>query len=342
MSLSWQSLVFFLRDSLSGYSENFLVLKNQNPAIVNLNGQTFSVHISNIHDSGNTRKNPDEERIQINKGIIQEQRERSKAGATPLFLGFFQSGEVFTAWEPAYVFSQNPKVGGGSVYARFSHEKIALEKGGALRLVKGRNLDRQSVTLSMRADALGLYFENWATLHTTKNDVELQALASKLINATTPEEKTGHTEINVTIGGKRKRITVTRECYARDPKFRDAVLQAYNRSCCVCGRQLGLVQAAHIIPHNHPDCRDEISNGLALCVEHHKLYDDGLLLPRSGRKLHINPERVEHLKNIGQAIGIESLKSFEKEGFRLPQNAKNHPNEDFLERGLRIRLGTDT
>lgn len=60
-------------------------------------------------------------------------------------------------------------------------------------------------------------------------------------------------------------------------------LDAYKKTCCVCRRQLGLVQAAHIIPHSEPDSPNTVQNGLAMCIEHHRLYDDSLLLPGPGQ-----------------------------------------------------------
>ena len=79
--------------------------------------------------------------------------------------------------------------------------------------------------------------------------------------------------------GKREKFAFVRTSYPRDPVFKYQVMKAYGHACCVCGRQLGLVQAAHIIPHSIPESPNNVNNGLALCVEHHNLYDDGLLLP---------------------------------------------------------------
>jgi putative restriction endonuclease len=68
----------------------------------------------------------------------------------------------------------------------------------------------------------------------------------------------------------------------RDPAWRTAVLQAWDRQCAFCGYdgQLGGacigVEAAHIrwFAFGGPDT---LNNGLALCVLHHKLFDIGVL-----------------------------------------------------------------
>jgi putative restriction endonuclease len=66
----------------------------------------------------------------------------------------------------------------------------------------------------------------------------------------------------------------------RDPTFRQKVLRAYGHRCAVCGYDLKLgagdlgLEAAHIkwYQAGGPDVE---SNGLALCVLHHKLFDRG-------------------------------------------------------------------
>ena len=68
----------------------------------------------------------------------------------------------------------------------------------------------------------------------------------------------------------------------RDPAWRAAVLQAWDRQCAFCGYDGQLagasigIEAAHVrwFAFDGPDTLD---NGLALCVLHHKLFDIGVL-----------------------------------------------------------------
>ncbi len=68
----------------------------------------------------------------------------------------------------------------------------------------------------------------------------------------------------------------------RDPRWRSAVLQAWDRQCAFCGYdgQLGGasagIDAAHVRWFTF-DGPDELDNGLALCSLHHKLFDLGVL-----------------------------------------------------------------
>ncbi|MBC7592367.1 MAG: HNH endonuclease [Kineosporiaceae bacterium] len=77
---------------------------------------------------------------------------------------------------------------------------------------------------------------------------------------------------------ERVRRTVT--SLVRDSKFSGAVLDAYARRCAMCGLGLGLVQGAHIYPASAPGSRDETSNGLALCANHHLAFDRYLIAIR--------------------------------------------------------------
>ena len=73
--------------------------------------------------------------------------------------------------------------------------------------------------------------------------------------------------------------TLKRE--TRDPRSREAVLQAYRSRCAICeldvqfmGQPVG-IEAAHIKWHcaNGPA---QVENGIALCMLHHKFFDSGL------------------------------------------------------------------
>ncbi|MDE3722387.1 HNH endonuclease [Nocardiopsis sp. N85] len=68
----------------------------------------------------------------------------------------------------------------------------------------------------------------------------------------------------------------------RDPRFREAVLDAYGHRCAFCGYEgrLGGVpvglEAAHVRWWSHAG-PDDVDNGLALCSNHHLLFDRGVL-----------------------------------------------------------------
>ncbi|MGY0235948.1 HNH endonuclease [Longispora urticae] len=68
----------------------------------------------------------------------------------------------------------------------------------------------------------------------------------------------------------------------RDPRWRAAVIQAWDRQCAFCGFDGQLfggtvgIDAAHVRWFAF-DGPDDLDNGLALCTLHHKLFDRGVL-----------------------------------------------------------------
>ena len=103
----------------------------------------------------------------------------------------------------------------------------------------------------------------------------VQELAAGLLQQHFPE--TLWAEILQSVGLDR-RLGVDRR--QRAVSFRNDVLIAYQRRCALCGYDLRVgdvlvgVEAAHIRWHCYAG-PDEVSNGLALCSLHHKLFDKG-------------------------------------------------------------------
>lgn len=162
--------VVFLNHTLSGVP-GYQLLSDDNPLTFETAQGRYSVHISSIHDSGAGRPNDDEERIQVPRSVIDTQRARIAEGYTPLFIGFFPDGGVFTAWEPDHVFSQNPERY-GTVYARYSHNQLAREKGVATRTFAAQNLGRPSTTVSAPSEALQRYISALGHIHAVNNDAD--------------------------------------------------------------------------------------------------------------------------------------------------------------------------
>jgi putative restriction endonuclease len=109
----------------------------------------------------------------------------------------------------------------------------------------------------------------------------------------------------------------------RDPAFRQRVLKAYEYRCAVCGFDVRLgsvsiaLEAAHIRWHQ-ADGPDEESNGLALCVLHHKTFDLGAFTVADGVLL------VSDQAN-GSTGFTESLMAYHGKPIRPPQRPDSRP-----------------
>ena len=129
------------------------------------------------------------------------------------------------------------------------------------------------------------------------------------------------------VGLEAERETVTRP--KRDPKFRHNVLMAYGWQCCVCGYDLRLgnqiagLEAAHIKWHTLGG-PDEVTNGLALCVLHHKAFDLGAFSVWEDKR---TIAFSQHLAGTSQ---LEWLTAFHGKSLRNPQNNDYLPKPQHL------------
>lgn len=338
MALDNALLYNFIKDALNPYSEDFKLSDRHNPIQFKLNGQAFSVHVSYVHDSGNSRDNEDEVRIQIARAQIKQQRARAAEGAHVAFLGFFEGGKTFVAWDPRHVFSLQAKTV-VSVYARQSQLEGVAENQAAVHSFRARFLEETSFAIALPSNALGFYLENIEHFHRLPTEDSVVQLMDG--HSLTFNEAGLGTGGNFDVGDDEKReiFTYERKAYPRDPRFKKWIMEAYEQTCCVCNRQLGLVQAAHIIPHSEEGSPNTVQNGLAMCIEHHRLYDDALLLPGPDQQLVFNDERAEYLRQTNQDRGLDGIAALAEQRYRIPEDAALRPSNDFLQRGLDIRLG---
>ncbi len=338
MTLDRSLLYHFVRDSLGPYSEDFRVQDRQNPTIIKLNGTLYSIHVSYVHDSGNTRLNDDERRIQIGRPLIDGQKKRNGKGYRVAFIGFFEGGTAFVAWDPRHVFSLEAKTV-VSVYARQSQLAGVEKYQAAVHRFSAKYLKETSFAIALPASALGLYLENIEQFHRLPTEDAIQHLLQTHVSIFNEIGLGERREFDVGDEGKREKFSYERKAYPRDPRFKTWVLEAYEKSCCICERQLGIIQAAHIIPHSEPDCPNTVQNGLAMCIEHHRLYDDGLLLPGPDQTLIFNNGRAEYLRQTGQGSGLDEIAALSENQYTVPDDRGLKPLNEYLERGVSIRVG---
>lgn len=116
----------------------------------------------------------------------------------------------------------------------------------------------------------------------------------------------------------------------RDPRFREAVLRAYEYRCCVCGYDLRLrnqpigLEAAHVqwFQAGGPDV---VQNGLALCSLHHKIFDLGAFT--------VLPESLEIVFSqhmVGSREQQERLLASHRSRLTAPQSHDSSVGVDFL------------
>jgi len=115
----------------------------------------------------------------------------------------------------------------------------------------------------------------------------------------------------------------------RDPSFRNRIIRAYEHQCAICGYNLRLdkanlgLEAAHIKWHQAggPDTE---TNGLALCVLHHRVFDRGAITISDDYKVLVS----QHV--YGSSGLQEWLTRFHNKTMIFPQSPTFYPNRKYL------------
>ena len=141
--------------------------------------------------------------------------------------------------------------------------------------------------------------------------------------------QTLHEDIRLAVGLHEESALKTYTRRQRNPYFRQAVLDAYQYKCAICGYNLRYrntligVEAAHIQWHNSHG-PDEVDNGLALCSIHHKLLDYGAI-------------GFDHNRELLIASGVNGadldfwLHRHKGCGLQLPSNGVSEPRPEYLQ-----------
>lgn len=156
---------------------------------------------------------------------------------------------------------------------------------------------------------------------------EVQKIVKKLKEAPRPD--------NYNPFDNKKKVTkITKETSLRRRGFRQAVIEAYDYRCAVCGLRicspdfsLWEVEAAHIVPH-HAMGKDDIWNGLALCHLHHWAFDVGWFTLLDNYNIKVS-SRIHLLsRDFGRMGEFEFIKSFTTKRSRilLPNNDVIYPH----------------
>lgn len=309
--LNPSDLKYLLIDSLRLYSDNVAFIDGKNPYRFSINKKTFYVFIHNVHESGEGRKNQDECRIQVAKS--KNFNAAMNSGTDVIVLGYFADEKVFAAWNPFLMRDRFNKKKTISLYSRFSVQKEAAIN----RIATYRDTKGQSV-ISFKPDYLGLYLENISNIHLLSED-ELLAL---ITTSDTLNVQNQNGEVDFHEG----HLTITHTRYKRDPRFKSIVYDAYDNRCAMCGIQLELIEAAHIVPHSHEKGTDDIGNGISLCALHHTAYDRSLIYFDNEFNILINDSKMKYLEKVGLDSGFRKFQSLAFDKIQLPTNHTLRPN----------------
>ena len=157
---------------------------------------------------------------------------------------------------------------------------------------------------------------------------EVQKIVKKISRQARPE--------NYNPFENKKFVKITRETKLRNRAFSQAIKEAYDFRCAVCGMKiyspntlLWEVEAAHIVPHS-ANGKDDILNGLALCHLHHWAFDVGWFTLEDNFQILTSGKTKDLPADFGKFGNYDFMEQLSKENLiiSLPkeQDIRPHPN----------------
>lgn len=310
-----------------GWSVVLLTPPSVHPARLRIlrNGaaETIRIYIWNISHGGGARRPREEYRIQIT-GVTAMAAE---PGGKTLLLGWDDELEVFAAFDLAK--HAGPVAASPSIQIG----RAALE-GGARNGLSPYNRGNGEIAFAVRPDYLTVYLAEMTTLHATGAASAEVALLEQL--AADPQS-VDDDDIDDTVAAPRKRGLFVTWRLLRDRNFRKRVLAAYGHGCAMCELQLGLLDAAHILPVGHPASTDKVRNGVALCALHHRAYDLSLVTFDPAYAILVSAPRLAALAAASLAGGEAGFRGGLRPTLKLPPLTKHRPRPGDIRKANQFR-----
>ena len=265
---------------------------------------------------------PQEYRIQMTS--VQSPLEMNPNGYTVL-LGYEQKRGVFAGYD----LGRHTTFTSGSPSVQVNIEAMnrALQTGLAFE-----TKSNQEIVVGVRSDLLLFYCRNAAEFHRLREDAVSLEMISRASNlGDVPSD------FMSAIPEQRQKFVQETVRWSRSASFRRQVLGAYDHRCAVTRQQLGLVDAAHILPvAAGSESIDNVRNGIALSPTFHRAFDNGLIYLDLKMEMRLNPFAVTELDRLGLAGGLQEFGS--NLGIvHLPYDAQQHPSPHFIELANRYR-----
>lgn len=286
--------------------------------IVHRDGRSSRVllYIWNMTHGGGAARPVHEYRIQIT-GVS---RFENPPGEKTLILGWSEDFEVFAGFD----YRRHAGGLGASPSMQISRDALqAAQLHGFAPNEKGNG----ETAIAFRPDFAAAYVEHLIALHDTG---AVPAEAAILERISKNPEAVADADIDAAVApARRVEIVATRRA-ARDTRFRRKVLTAYGSRCAMCGVQLRLLDAAHVLPVEQPGSTDETNNGVALCALHHRAYDRALIAFDADYTIHVNAKQIAELAALSLAGGLRQFQAAMKPSLLLPPDSRDHPRKDFI------------
>jgi putative restriction endonuclease len=265
---------------------------------------------------GGTNRAADEYRIQFTEAPV------ARWGELTLVLGWHDEAGVFIGWDVAAhdgrtAYSSSAQVKESTLQAAHDRAFATQQKGN-------------EIVVAFQPEFFVDYALGLASLHRSVGAHGDLALLDRLdyVNGAALAQVRDET----------RRIVIQQIARRyRASRFRGVVLSAYGHRCAFCGVQLGLLDAAHIVPVFSPGSSDEVNNGIALCKTHHHAYDSNLVAFDVDFRLLVNESRMTQLWQRGEGGGMQEFRAALSQYLFLPADQRNYPGTLYIERSFMVR-----
>jgi hypothetical protein len=138
--------------------------------------------------------------------------------------------------------------------------------------------------------------------------------------------------------GAKKIIQITRAAKLRSRAFKQAVREAYDFKCAVCGMKIYSpntlqweVEAVHIVPHSKYG-KDDLLNGIALCRLHHWAFDVGWFTLEVNFNILASSKIKDLSTDFGRLGNYDFIRQLSQENLRisLPSEQDIHPHPNAI------------
>ena len=281
-------------------------------------GFNLRIYIWNCTHGGGSARADDEYRIQLT-GAVPTMR----SGEVTVLLGWHDGYGVFAAWDMTKHRGQDSK----SPSAQIKEDALANAHTHAFSIHPRHNGE---IAVAFRPEFLVEYALNSASMHRLGKAVDAITILNSLDHIT-------DAEIGAVKDKQRRTIVtqISRKYRAHD--FKQRVLGAYGNRCAVCGVQLKLIDAAHIIPVADPSSTDETANGIALCKMHHAAMDRNLISINENYRIEVSSTEIDRLEKYNLNGGIKEFKQHLKTAILLPADRRDYPKPSYFKRARVVR-----
>lgn len=280
------------------------------------------VYIWNCTHGGGAKRAADEYRIQLT-GVVPA----THPGVTTLLLGWHGGYGVFVGFDITKHSGQDAQ----SPSIQVKEATLADAHKNAFAIYHRHN---NEIAVAFRPEFWVEYALNSKSLHETGKAAKDLSLLNSLVSITDAQIESVKNKERQTI------ITqIARKYRAYD--FRHRVLSAYGHQCAICGVQLDLVDAAHIVPVADPTSTDETANGVALCKLHHAAFDGNLISFDERYRIEVNDKAVTRMLSSGKAGGLHDFKKQIKTALILPSDRRDYPKASYIKKARLVRNWPD-